>query len=117
MELIRAARSRSTVTYGTLMRKHGLSRGRRLSEVIAEADRAEARRQAPGFAAIIVRKDTGFPGGGYFCDEDLPPGLRRDRSRSSDPSLSREERKYVTVRQLEIWEFYGRARRKSAPTI
>ena len=103
-----AARGRKTVTYGTLMKRVGLSRGRALSGMIGVVDRMEYASHAPGFAAIIVRKDTGFPGGGYFCDDTLPAGLRRSQSRASDPRLSGAERDHVRRKQEEIWRFYGR---------
>lgn len=107
-ELVRAAQARGTLTYGELMRLLGVSRGRPLFEAIVEVDRAEYSRGAPGFAAIIVRKDTGFPGGGFFCDEDLPPRLRRPFSRASDPKLSADEMNYVKEAQNRIWSYYSK---------
>jgi hypothetical protein len=92
------------------MRRHGLSRGRPLTNAIGGVDRLEAARGAPGFAALVVRKDTGFPGGGYFCDDELPSHLRRPKERGTDPRLSPAERDYVLRQQLKIWDFYGRAR-------
>ncbi len=106
--LLEAAQNGKTVTYGVLMRRYGLSRGRRLSQTIGEVDRAELEDGAPGFAAIIVRKDTGFPGGGYFCDYDLPNELRRPRSKASDPRLSHAEVAHVKEQQRGIWAFYSR---------
>lgn len=111
-DLQRAAGSGGTVTYGELMKRYGLSRGRRLSQTIGDADRAELHNGAPGFAAIIVRKDTGFPGGGYFCDDDLPGDLRRPRSRASDPRLSLVEIAHLKEQQLKIWAFYGNPSRR-----
>ncbi|QQG48164.1 MAG: hypothetical protein HY247_05250 [archaeon] len=113
--LLPAARSGRTVTYGDLMKRHNLSRGRALSRMIGTVDRAEIKKRAPGFAAIIVRKDTGFPGGGFFCDDDLPRGLVRDRRKSSDPRLTAAERDYVRVQQKRIWSFYGSKRRATQP--
>jgi len=107
-ELLRAARARGTLTYGQLMRIMGISRGRPLFEAIAEVDKAEYARGAPGFAAIIVRKDTGFPGGGYFCDDELPPSLRRPFARASDPKLSAAEMNYIKEAQRKIWDFYSK---------
>lgn len=106
-ELIRVARARGTMTYGQLMKMMGVSRGRPLFDAIVEVDRAERSRGAPGFAAIIVRKDTGFPGGGFFCDDDLPPSLRRPFSRADDPKLSAAEANYVKEAQRMIWEYYA----------
>ena len=106
-DLLKAALAGITMTYGQLMKTHGLSRGRPLSKVIGEIDRLEYARGAPGFAAIIVRKDTGFPGGGYFCDDELPPTLRRPRVRASDPRLSAAEMNHVRSAQKKIWAYYS----------
>lgn len=107
-ELRRAAAGRRTVTYGHLMEKFGLSRGRQFSALLGEVDRAERLVGAPGFAAIVVRRDTGFPGGGYFCDDELPAALRRPASRCTDPRLSAEEREHVRKQQRRIWRYYGK---------
>lgn len=104
--LLEAARDGRTVTYGRLMKKFKLSRGRRISSVLGEVDRAERLAGAPGFAAIVVRKDTGYPGGGYFRDEELPPSLRRPAARSTDPRLSAEEKDHVRRQQGRIWGYY-----------
>jgi hypothetical protein len=106
-ELLKAARAHGTFTYGELMKLMGISRGRPLFEAIVALDRAEYSRGAPGFAAIIVRKDTGFPGGGFFCDDGLPPSLRRPFSRASDPKLSAAELNYVKEAQKKIWAYYS----------
>jgi len=106
-ELRRAARAHGTMTYGELMKLMGISRGRPLFEAIVEVDRAEYARGAPGFAAIIVRKDTGFPGGGFFCDDELPPSLRRPFARASDSKLSADEMNYVKEAQRRIWAYYS----------
>lgn len=105
-ELVRAAKARGTLTYGQLMKIMGVSRGRPLWEAIVEVDKAEYARGAPGFAAIIVRKDTGFPGGGFFCDGDLPPPLRRPFEKASDPKLSAAELNYVKEAQRKVWDYY-----------
>ena len=109
-ELLAAAVGRRTVTYGSLMGKFHLSRGapggKGIVGVIGEIDRQEARRKAPGFAAIVVRKDTGYPGGGYFCWDGVPQALRRPKNRGSDPRLSAAEKNYITILQESIWSFY-----------
>jgi hypothetical protein len=110
--LLGAAIRRETMTYGALMRRFGLSRGRVLSEAIGEADRREYASGAPGFAALIVRKDTGYPGGGYFCDDTLPLRLRRPSSRRNDPRLSGPEMEHIKNQQERIWKFYAGADRK-----
>lgn len=95
------------MTYGRLMKRFRVSRGRGVVGVIGEIDRHEADSGAPGFAAIVVRKDTGYPGGGFFCSSGLPATLRRPKSRGPDPRLSDEEKTYVRELQEETWAFYG----------
>jgi hypothetical protein len=109
-DLLRAARARSKVTYGELMGKYHLSRGRPLIQAIGEIDLREYEQGAPGFAAIIVRRDTGFPGGGYFCDDDLPAGLRRKGRSRTDARLSPAEKDYVLGQQKRIWAHYTKSR-------
>jgi len=91
------------------MKRHHLSRGRRLSHSIGEVDMEERSRGRPGFASIIVRKDTGLPGGGYFCDDGLPPELVRPGSRATDPRLSPAEVAFVRRQQARTWTYYGRS--------
>ncbi len=113
-ELLDAARAHRTVLYGQLMKHYRLSRGRALSRAIGLIDRRECDEGAPGFAAIIVRKDTGLPGGGSFLDLDLPSDLVRSPDRRNDPRLSRKEQNYVRVQQHRIWRYYSRDRKSSA---
>jgi hypothetical protein len=108
-ELLQAALAHRTVTYGYLMNRFGLTRGgtgETVVDVLGEIDRAESLAGAPGFAAIVVRKDTGYPGGGFFCWEGIPEHLRRPNERSKDPRLSRAEREYVKEQQERIWTYY-----------
>ncbi len=108
-ELLKVARAHGTMTYGELMAIMGISRGPKLFDAISAVDRDEYKRGAPGFAAIIVRKDTRYPGGGFFCDDSLPPPLRRPFSRANDPRLSAAEINYIKEAQRKIWDFYSGA--------
>ena len=66
---------------------------------------------SPGFAAIVVRKDTGFPGGGFFCWDGVPPALRRAKREGSNPRLSDAEKRYVRKLQEGIWSHTARTPR------
>ncbi len=117
-ELLRAALARRTVTYGYLMARFGLARGsegRTVVGVLGEIDRAESLAGAPGFAAIVVRKDTGYPGGGFFCWEGLPADLRRPGERANDPILTQKEREYARQQQERIWAYYKEHREDAGP--
>ena len=110
IELLKAAVERKTVTYGYLMQKFGLSHGSAEGGTVVgmfgEIDRLEHRKGAPGFAAIVVRKDTGYPGGGFFCWDDVPTELRRPNGLGNNYSLSEAEKSYVRNEQEKIWQYY-----------
>lgn len=110
-ELLAAAEERRTVTYGRLMKRFGVSRGHPAGAgivgVISAIDRVELERGAPGFAALVVRKDTGYPGGGYFCYDDIPPGLRRTRGGGANPRLSEAEKRFIARQREKIWRYYS----------
>jgi hypothetical protein len=108
--LLEAASARRTVTYGELMRLFGLVRGeagRSVVGMLGDIDRREIEKGAPGFAAIVVRKDTGYPGGGFFCWDDVPAELRRPAEKCQDPKLSLAEKEYVRKLQRKIWGHYA----------
>lgn len=108
--LLSAAMARKTVTYGELMVRFGLARGefgRTVVGMLSDVDRRESGAGAPGFAAIVVRKDTGFPGGGFFCWDDVPPEVRRPPDKCQDPKLSEAEKNYVRGLQENIWRYYA----------
>lgn len=107
--LLKAACERKTVTYGQLMQLFGFTRGGSEESVVSALSALDERERgegAPGFAAIVVRKDTGFPGGGFFCWKDVPPSLRRPEGEAANPKLTRREREYVKGLQEEIWSYY-----------
>ena len=97
--LVGAAAERKTVTYGQLMKKFGLSRGSGRGNTVVgaldEIDGAERAAGAPGFAAIVVRKDTGYPGRGFFA------GDGGSRLTPSEKELADKERE-------RIWSYYRR---------
>jgi len=97
--LVEAAVGRKTVTYGHLMKKFGVSRGSGRGNTVVgsldEIDRVERAAGAPGFAAIVVRKDTGYPGQGFFAGE-----------RKSGSRLTPEEKEYADREKERIWSYY-----------
>ena len=111
-ELVKAAVERRTVTYGFLMKKFGISRGSAEGDTVigalGEIDRQEYREGAPGFACLVVRKDTGYPGGGFFCWDGVPPELRRPSGKGQDSTLTDAERAYVDRERERVWAYYGR---------
>ena len=110
--LIKAAVERGTLTYGYLMEKFKISRGSSEGDTVVgalgEIDRREYQVGAPGFAAIVVRKDTGYPGGGFFCWDGVPTELRREKDEGQNPKLSDAEKQYIKDEREKIWNYYQR---------
>jgi hypothetical protein len=111
-ELVAAAAEGRTVCYGHLMKKFGIPRGhprgKGIASVIGAVDDMQRKKGAPGFASLVVRKDTGYPGGGFFCSADIPGRLRRPRSEGSNPRLTNAEKKYVDTLRKKAWVYYTR---------
>ena len=68
-----------------------------------EIDRAERAGGAPGFAAIVVRKDTGYPGRGFFAGEGKGSNGGDGGSR-----LTPAEKEYADKERERIWSYYRR---------
>lgn len=66
--LIQTARNRETISYGVLGREIGYPNipRRIVGEIVAPVSRACDPYDYPDIAALVVRKDTGYPGIGYF---------------------------------------------------
>ena len=107
--LVDAAAARKTVTYGQLMKKFGVSRGSGRGNTVVEAldeiDRAERAAGAPGFAALVVRKDTGYPGQGFFAGKGKGSGGGDGGSR-----LTPADKEYADRQRERVWSYYRRQR-------
>jgi len=72
--LVDAASSRATVTYGEAARVsfHGRfsARSGALMDLLGEVDSEEEAARGVMLASLVVRKDTGMPGEGYFAFAD-----------------------------------------------
>lgn len=105
--LVEAAIERKTVTYGQLMKRFSLSRGHGRGKTVVgaldEIDSAERAAGAPGFAALVVRKDTGYPGHGFFAGRRKESGGGDGGSR-----LTLEEKDYANREKEKIWGYYRR---------
>lgn len=98
--LAEAAAARRTVTYGQLMKKFGLSRGSGRGNTVVGAldqvDRAERAAGAPGFAALVVREDTGYPGLGFYA------------GRRKGSGLTPADKEYAKKEREKVWSYYRR---------
>jgi len=106
------ARRGETITYGDLMRRFHISRGRThgIAEVLwriseREACRLGASHDPPHFiSAVVVRAATGYPSGGFFGLAGIPADLERAERSYADHLLSAQEKRYVE----KVWNHLRR---------
>ncbi|HEX2623299.1 MAG TPA: hypothetical protein VHL11_24230 [Phototrophicaceae bacterium] len=80
--LIGMARMRSTITYSDLAAAmqtvHMHHRAPYFHKLLRDMDREETRGDHPSLATLVVRKDTGIPGDGYFAGAPTVEGQTFD---------------------------------------
>jgi hypothetical protein len=98
--LIDVARSRSTITYGELAARvfHPLYSPRSpvLHELLREVCTEQDAERGIMLGSVVVRRDSGIPGGGYF--RFAADALGRD---VSDPE------RFWRVEVARVWDSYG----------
>ncbi|MBC8100598.1 MAG: hypothetical protein H7Y11_14240 [Armatimonadetes bacterium] len=73
--LIETARQQRTVTYSALAAQLSLHhRAPAFHHLIRAVDADETAAGRPSLAALVVRKDTGIPGAGFYAGAPMPPG-------------------------------------------
>lgn len=80
--LIGMARQRATITYAdlaaTITTAHLHHRAPHFHRLLREMDADETRAGRPSLAALVVRKDSGIPGAGFFADLPVSDGQSAD---------------------------------------
>lgn len=102
-EIRNVAQRGGTVTYGRLMNRYRISRGRAkgIAEVLGVVSHREAclvgisHRPPHHITAAVVRASTQYPSGGFFGLEGTPESLERSERQYRDPILSPTEKRYV----------------------
>jgi hypothetical protein len=76
--LINQARQRATITYSSLAASmqtvHMHHRAPYFHKLLRDMDADEVRDGRPSLAALVVRKDTGIPGSGFFTEAPFVAG-------------------------------------------
>ncbi len=107
-ELRDLARGGKTMTYGELMSRFHVSRGRihGIAELLWRISEMEACLVGPShdpphfISAVVVRSTSGYPSGGFFGLAGIPPDLERPERLYVDSVLSDDEKRYVE----KIWD-------------
>ncbi len=102
-ELRELARGGKTTTYGELMSRFHVSRGRThgIAELLWRISEREACLVGPShdpphfISAVVVRGTSGYPSGGFFGLAGIPSDLERPERTYADSLLSGDEKRYV----------------------
>jgi hypothetical protein len=109
--LIRAAQKERTVGYGPIMRACGIPRGqavdngKAIGNIVGVISEWTFERWGVYLSSIVVHKDTGYPGGGFFGLPGMPSRFRRDSSRWTDQALSADEKAFIDKRQEDVFKW------------
>lgn len=59
-------------------------------------------------SAIVVHKNTGYPGGGFFGLPGIPAKFARDEAGWTDQRLTADEKAFLCKRQQEVFAWARR---------
>ena len=125
-DMIRAAKKGQTITYKSLMKKHGVPRGNRygtgIGWLVGHVSEYEHKNGRPLLSSIVVKSGStskscpkGHPGWGFFRIDGIPPNL--GRSTHDDRALSQREKAFVFKTQQKVWAYWRRHSPPRRPLI
>lgn len=112
-----SARRGRAITYGEIMRVCHVPRGqlihngKAVGDVVGEISEWTWDTWGIYLSAIVVRKNTAYPGGGFFGLKGIPTTFARGEEGWSDRRLTADEKGFLRKRQQEV--FAWAKRRKS----
>ena len=116
--IVESAKKGRTITYGEIMRKCGIPRGqpthngKAIGDVVGRISEWTRENWGIYLSAIVVHKDTGYPGGGFFGLSGIPAEFARDEAGWDDRRLTADERSFLSKRQQEVLTWAKRRRIK-----
>jgi hypothetical protein len=107
--LLRAAQRGRTVMYGSIMRACGIPRGqithngKAIGDVVGAISEWTWESWGVYLSSIVVDKNTGFPGGGFFGLTGIPSKLKRNPAQWAENKLSDEEKAFIKKCQIDVF--------------
>lgn len=107
--IVESAKKGQTITYGEIMRKCRIPRGqpthngKAIGDVVGRIREWTWENRGIYLSAIVVHKDTGYPGGGFFGLSGIPSKFARDEAGWSDRKLTTAEKSFLSKRQQEAF--------------
>lgn len=114
----KSAKRGLTITYGEIMRECGVPRGqpvrngKAVGDVVGQISEWTREEWGIYLSAIVVRKNTGYPGGGFFGLRGIPKAFARDEAGWADQRLTADEKIFLRKRRQEA---FGWAKRRKLP--
>jgi hypothetical protein len=114
--IVESAKRGRTITYGEIMRKCRIPRGqpthngKAIGDVVGRISEWTWETSGIYLSAIVVHKDTGYPGGGFFGLSGIPAKFARDEAGWGDRRLTPGEKSFLSKRQQEVLTWAKRRR-------
>jgi hypothetical protein len=109
-----SAKRGRTITYGEIMRKCHVPRGqpvrngKAIGDVVGLISEWTRERWGVYLSAIVVHKNTSYPGGGFFGLPEIPAKLARDEAGWTDQRLTADEKLFLRNCQREVFAWAKR---------
>jgi hypothetical protein len=109
--LIEVAKKGSKISYKELMDEFCLARGghpsakNRVGDVVGDISNFEHSNGRPLISSVVVHKNNGYPGSGFFGLDGIPEQLRRTEKSFKNP-LSLDDKKFVQEEQKRVWDWW-----------
>lgn len=112
--IVKAAKQGRIITYGEIMRKCRIPRGqpthngKAIGDVVGRISEWTWENWGVYLSAIVVHKNTGYPGGGFFGLPGIPGEFARDEAGWADQRLTADEKAFLGKRQQEAFAWAKR---------
>jgi hypothetical protein len=109
-----SARLGRPITYGEIMRKCHVPRGqpvrngKAIGDVVGLISEWTWERWGVYLSAIVVHKNSAYPGGGFFGLPGIPAKLARDEAGWADQRLTADEKIFLRSSQREVFAWAKR---------
>jgi hypothetical protein len=104
-----SAKREHPITYGEIMRECHIPRGqpvrngKAIGDVVGKISEWTSDEWRVYLSAIVVHKNTSYPGGGFFGLKRIPSRLVREEAKWADQRLNADEKTFVRNCQQKVF--------------
>ena len=103
--LVALAKDGRTVTYSILQSDLHLPR-QDTGEILGEVSNREHKDGRPRLSALVVRKDTGLPGVGFFGLDGVPPQIRWPQEKEVSAEVTEKRASFALEERKRVFDYW-----------